>query len=1310
MANKGQKTKQSSPQSGEDRFRELLESLPQMVCETDLEGNLTFANKVAFDTFGYSQRDFELGINIFDMVSPEDRDVAMDNLLRIIAGEKLGADECMAQRKDGTKFPIIVQGSRIVNAKGKASGFRSFVIDISERKKTEEALRDSEEKLRTVFESMADAIVITDMELKVIDVNEAALRMGGYSSKEELIGINGLDFISPKNRINAIESFGKALESSRPEERLEYALLHKSGRELNVELSIAMLHDSSGNPAGFIAIARDVFERKRTESALRESEAMFRELFENMSSGVAVYEPIDSGKHFVFKDLNSAGEMISNVKKDELIGKTIHEAFPNLKQSGLIDSVRRVWETGEPEHVPPIYNKDERRSGWRENNIYKLPSGDVVAVYDDVTERMEAEEALRESEEKFRLVFESIEDLLLVMDLEGIIVEVNEATLHIFGYRSKDELIGRNSAELVATKDRGRVIKNALKIIEQGSARGISEYHVVTLIAADGHEFEVEFSIALERDASGQVVGIIGIAHDITERKRMEEALREREEKLSVMFSSIEDGIVVVDLAGNIVDVNRATLRLHGYSSRDELISRNSLDLIAEDSRAGAIETMMKALGEKRGATLEYTLLKKDGGKADGEGSVNLFSDSSGNPLGIVVVTREITARKRIERALRESEERYRSVIENANDAIVVAQDGFLRFFNPKAMEIMGYSRDELSSTPFLDVIHPDDRQMVADRHLRRLAGEELPSVYAFRIIDKRGNIKWLEINSVVIQWEEKPATLNFLSDITERKSAERVLQKRNRELTAINAIAQSLTQYTRLNKVLQTALYSTLEVTGLLTGGIWLLDEGKGKLVLAIHRGFGRRFERAMVRMPMEIGVAGKVMAISDIHANKELHPKYKETARLDGLQSAISIPLKSKGKTLGVINLFSHNRRDFPAEDIQLLETIGGEIGVAIENAKLLEKLSEQSETDELTGLYNRRHFYDTLDNETYSTWRSGRSFSLAILDLDGFKRYNDRFGHISGDAVLKHFANAIKLAIRKSDIAFRYGGDEFAVILPSTSADRAKKIIERIRDKWPKIAQEQYPVLENPIRFSAGIAQFPDDSETSDGLVFLADTSLFTAKRGKGYKTTMASELGELPIDARGPATLDQVYALASTVDARSPYTSGHSNRVATVASVIGRAIGLSPEEMEQLTTASLLHDIGKLGVPDLILRKPETLTRDERRVIEKHAAEGAKILSHVSELTALAPIVRHHHEWYNGEGYPERLKGEDIPLLSRIITVADSYDTMVTPLPHRQAMTHEDALDELRRYAGVQFDPDLVESFAESASDGIPQAET
>ena len=160
--------------------------------------------------------------------------------------------------------------------------------------------------------------------------------------------------------------------------------------------------------------------------------------------------------------------------------------------------------------------------------------------------------------------------------------------------------------------------------------------------------------------------------------------------------------------------------------------------------------------------------------------------------------------------------------------------------------------------------------------------------------------------------------------------------------------------------------------------------------------------------------------------------------------------------------------------------------------------EQLKELSITDDLTGLYNRRRFYETLESEVQRTLRYGQSFSLIMLDLDEFNEYNDRFGHTSGDIVLKSFANALKSTLRKSDISFRYGGDEFAIILPVTDANRAKKIIERVRAKWVQKTESQYPILEAPLGFSAGIAQFPEDAATADGLLFLANSAHYHIKR--------------------------------------------------------------------------------------------------------------------------------------------------------------------------------------------------------------------
>jgi diguanylate cyclase (GGDEF)-like protein len=337
--------------------------------------------------------------------------------------------------------------------------------------------------------------------------------------------------------------------------------------------------------------------------------------------------------------------------------------------------------------------------------------------------------------------------------------------------------------------------------------------------------------------------------------------------------------------------------------------------------------------------------------------------------------------------------------------------------------------------------------------------------------------------------------------------------------------------------------------------------------------------------------------------------------------------------------------------------------------------------------------------IDAEIHRAQRYDRSFSLVLLDIDEFKEYNDRFGHTNGDAVLQSLAQTLKSTLRKSDMAFRYGGDEFTIILPATDAERAKQIIDRIRSKWLQIPKAQYPILESPIGFSAGIAQFPANVETADGLVFLADTALYYAKKEGGYRAVLVSELATIPSDSRSMSVLDQVYALAATVDAKDPYTYGHSTRVAVTAETIGKAIGLSGNELSDLYAAAILHDIGKVGVPDAILTKPGALIEDEWESIKKHAAEGARIFGYIRELRASVSMVRHHHEWYDGSGYPSGLKGAEIPLGARIISVADSYDTMTTPRLYRDVISHEEACKELRRCSGPQFDSELVEAFCQ-----------
>ena len=483
-------------------------------------------------------------------------------------------------------------------------------------------------------------------------------------------------------------------------------------------------------------------------------------------------------------------------------------------------------------------------------------------------------------------------------------------------------------------------------------------------------------------------------------------------------------------------------------------------------------------------------------------------------------------------------------------------------------------------------------------------------------------------------------------------------------------------------------------------SGCIFMLDLDENALKLSACRGVSENTMQQFSTIVMtEQGIeeleklTGPITEIDETQDVIEPEKMKKVTADI-GRRGIAAVPF-FRGKDLqGLIVTFTAKDRTFSSGDLELLKAIANEISIGINNMMLLEKTREMSVTDELTRLYNRRHFFETLEVEMNRATRTNHPFSLVMLDLDGFKEYNDKYGHTNGDAVLQTISQMLKSSIRKSDMAFRYGGDEFALILPLADAEKAKKIVQRTRAKWQKAPLAQSRIFGGHVGFSTGIAEYPENAESADGLIFLADAALYQAKK-KGYEDKLVSELRTLSTDIMDVATQDQVYALAATVDARDPYTYGHSQRVAEIVVSIGRQIGMSAEDLAKLNAAALLHDIGKVGVPDAILTKMGKPTPEEWDVIKKHCSEGARIVSYVKELASLVPIILHHHEWYDGSGYPGGLKGMDIPSGARITGVADAYDTMVTKRPYREVISPREACEELKRYAGTQFDPVIVD---------------
>ncbi|HXK14377.1 MAG TPA: diguanylate cyclase [Gaiellaceae bacterium] len=358
----------------------------------------------------------------------------------------------------------------------------------------------------------------------------------------------------------------------------------------------------------------------------------------------------------------------------------------------------------------------------------------------------------------------------------------------------------------------------------------------------------------------------------------------------------------------------------------------------------------------------------------------------------------------------------------------------------------------------------------------------------------------------------------------------------------------------------------------------------------------------------------------------------------------------------------------------------------------------------TDPLTGLGNHRHFHERLQRELAQADEHGGMVSLCFLDIDDFKRINDQFGHPAGDRVLSQVASRL----RQGGESFRLGGDEFAVLLVGMDEQLALATTQSI---VLRIAETELGKA-GQITVSAGVATFPQHGRERDSLIRLADGALYWAKEhGKNQVRLARADVAELSEFRRVASGADRIArfraaaSLARAVDSRDAYTGSHSERVANLAAEIATRLGLPAEEVELTRLAGSLHDLGKLAIPEEILRKPAALSDAERLVLERHPQIGYRMLESLG-VDPIAYWVLHHHERWDGSGYPDGLAGDRIPLGARIIFVSDAFDAMTSDRIYRESLSFEDAVAEVERCAGSQFDPEVVHAFLACVGAQIP----
>ena len=414
-----------------------------------------------------------------------------------------------------------------------------------------------------------------------------------------------------------------------------------------------------------------------------------------------------------------------------------------------------------------------------------------------------------------------------------------------------------------------------------------------------------------------------------------------------------------------------------------------------------------------------------------------------------------------------------------------------------------------------------------------------------------------------------------------------------------------------------------------------------------------------------------------------------------------------------------------------IEFCQLIANTLGLFAQTKNLMDLVETNSDTDSLTGLANHKHLQEELHEQIQSAENKGTVLSVLIVDVANISRINRDLGHAKGDEVIKTVAQKIKQNIRNTDFAGRYGGDEIAVIMPNTSSDEAKYIAEYLS----YVISCVYVDDVGPIKVSMGISTYPKSSESQEKLLVLAEQAMYISK-GKSQElgnckvitsedynfwddealkcfaevlTKKHAQIGVQFEDElinkfhneqiiSNSHLLDVVTSLANTIDAKDTYTKGHSTFVSRYSEALAKAIGLPEAEVERIRLGALLHDIGKIGIPENVLRKPTMLTDEEWEIMKQHPVIGAeKVLAPNESLRDLIPMVKYHHEHWDGSGYPYGLKGEEIPLSARIVAIADAYHALVSDRPYRKGLGVEKACEILKLGANVQWDKELVRQF-------------
>jgi len=765
------KNAEQAMRDGEARFRSIFATAQDTIFIKDRSFRYTQVNPAMERLFGRPAAEI-IGKTDLDLVGAGDTERIQKQDQQVLNGEVVKGVHTVPVQ--GVAIPFHYIKAPLQDDAGNIVGICGIARDITDLKQTEAALAESEERFRMLFEHAPDAYILADMQGEIIDCNQAAEELAGYG-RGELIGNNfaclpWLDFRQQVRLADLLAQTARG-EVMGP---VDFTLTRKDGGEVIAEGLSLPLYIQGQNLV--MTIIRDITARKQAEAALRESEALYRSLFENMLNGFAYHKMLfeqNWPQDYIFLDVNRSFETLTGLK--DVVGKKVSEVIPGIRESdpGLFEIYGRVALTGLPERFETYVEAMQR---WFSISVYSPEKEYFVTVFEDITAGKQAEEALAAHLEFLRLLLDTIPNPIFFKDSQGAYLGCNKAFEGFLGV-TRQEIVGKSVYDLSPRELADEYHRMDLEVFH-GTGTQVYESRVQ---AADGTRRHVVFHKATFPDPDGNLGGLVGIIMDITGLKQAEVALRESEAHYRALFDASPDAITVMDLEMNFIIGNRRGMEIWRQDGQDQSRFRKAMEYIVPEDQSRVMVAMQELMTSGQTQTFETTMIRADGTRFPSLNSAALIRDAAGNPQAIIGVARDISALKQAEAELRESEERFRAIFEYAPVGIGMA-DLTGRFIqaNQALLALLGYSADEFRGVSFQEMTHPEDlpkcqllmEGLLTDEH-RYFDAEK-------RCFRKDGDIVWVRVTMALMRdIQGGPQYLiTTVVDITARKLAEEALRE----------------------------------------------------------------------------------------------------------------------------------------------------------------------------------------------------------------------------------------------------------------------------------------------------------------------------------------------------------------------------------------------------------------------------------------------------------------------------------------------------------------------------------------------------